>query len=186
LGNNAQMGSASQASLWSSAGSRGLGAPLPRAQNAALSSQSPQSDDIFSNAPSRLGASSQSSFRFGNQGNVGQASQASAGSSDDFPPLSRAGNGEISQDRGAAMLSNLGFGSQGGTPGPSLPANRANNGLLNALSANSRSAETRPPPGVGCPGKFHGRVRKFYHADIGQVRLGLKKQGEPRSKTMRA
>jgi CCR4-NOT transcription complex subunit 2 len=49
-------------------------------------------------------------------------------------------------------MSSLGFGSQAG-PG-SATSNRGN-GLLNALSANSRAIEARsPPPGIGAPGTF--------------------------------
>lgn len=44
-------------------------------------------------------------------------------------------------------MSSLGLGSIGGSSGPP-PSNRGN-GLLNALSANTRANEPRSPPGVG-------------------------------------
>lgn len=151
LSTNSQMSSANQASMWSTAGSR-LGGPIQRNQSTPLSSQQSNQEDLFSANSSRL-ASVQSSFRFGNQGNMsGQPSQAQSGSVDDFPPLNRTANGEIASDRGANLLSSLGFGPQAGSSVPA-PSNRGN-GLLNALSANTRASEIRSPPGVGAPGEL--------------------------------
>jgi CCR4-NOT transcription complex subunit 2 len=42
------------------------------------------------------------------------------------------------------LMATLGFGAQG-SPAPSLPGNRSGNGLLNALSANTRASEVRSP-----------------------------------------
>ncbi|KAH7189462.1 uncharacterized protein B0J16DRAFT_339689 [Fusarium flagelliforme] len=140
LSNNAQMSSASQSSMWSTAGSRNLGGPIQR--NQATPQQGGQ-DDMFSPTSSRVPGG----FRFGNQGNIGQQPQPS--SVDDFPPLNQTSNGEMGSDRTANLMSSLGFGSQAG-PGPST-SNRGN-GLLNALSANSRANEVRSPPGIGPPG----------------------------------
>jgi hypothetical protein len=42
-------------------------------------------------------------------------------------------------------MSSLGFGTQASTPTQSMPPSRTGNGLLNALSANSRAAEVRSP-----------------------------------------
>ncbi|KAF5020986.1 hypothetical protein F66182_6967 [Fusarium sp. NRRL 66182] len=148
LSNNAQMSNANQSSMWSTAGSRNLGGPIQRNQPTPISSQQGGQDDMFSPTSSR-GPSVQGGFRFGNQGNIGQPSQAQSSSVDDFPPLNQTSNGEIGSDRTASLMSSLGFGSQAG-PGPST-SNRVN-GLLNALSANSRSNEARSPPGIGAPG----------------------------------
>ncbi|KAF5248102.1 hypothetical protein FAUST_509 [Fusarium austroamericanum] len=140
LSNNAQMSNANQSSMWSTAGSRNLGGPIQR--NQATPQQGGQ-DDMFSPTSSRVPGG----FRFGNQGNIGQQPQPS--SVDDFPPLNQTSNGELGSDRTANLMSSLGFGSQAG-PGPST-SNRGN-GLLNALSANSRANEVRSPPGIGAPG----------------------------------
>lgn len=45
-------------------------------------------------------------------------------------------------------MSTLGFGAQGNTGGGSLQGIRAGNGLLNALSANSRTTDVRSPDGT--------------------------------------
>lgn len=145
LSGNPQMSNA-PASMWSTAGSRNLGAPPQRNAQTPLSSQQGGQDDLFS--PTSRVPSVQGSFRFGNQASIGQSSQVQSSSIDDFPPLNRTANGELGSDRGANLMSSLGFGSQG----VGLP-NRGN-GLLNALSANSRGSEVRSPPGVGAPGKI--------------------------------
>lgn len=147
LSNNPQMSNASAQSMWSTAGSRNPGGPVPRNQSAALGSQQGQ-EDLFS--PSSRGPPVQGGFRFGNQGNIGQSSQAQTGSIDDFPPLNRTANGDISSERAANLMSSLGFGPQAGASGH-VP-NRGN-GLLNAVSANSRANEARSPPGIGAPGR---------------------------------
>ncbi|KAH8194244.1 hypothetical protein TruAng_011590 [Truncatella angustata] len=154
LSNNSQLPSANHSSLWSTAGSRNVG-PIQRNQPTPLSSQQGQQDDMFS-APSRI-ASNQESFRFGGSGNAGQASRPQPGSIDDFPPLNNSNgndfrnrNGDIGQERGSNLMSQLGFGAQS-SPGSSLSGSRAGNGLLNALSANTRANETRSPD-TGAPG----------------------------------
>ncbi|KIL92831.1 hypothetical protein FAVG1_04012 [Fusarium avenaceum] len=135
------MSNANQSSMWSTAGSRNLGGPIQRNQP---TTQQGGQDDMFSPTSSRA----QGSFRFGNQGSIGQPAQPT--SVDEFPPLNRTSNGEIGPDRTTSLMSSLGFGSQAG-PG-SATSNRGN-GLLNALSANSRAIEARsPPPGIGAPG----------------------------------
>ncbi|EWY96873.1 hypothetical protein FOQG_10201 [Fusarium oxysporum f. sp. raphani 54005] len=141
LSNNAQMSNPNQSSMWSTAGSRNLGGPSPR--NQATPQQGGQ-DDMFSPTSSR----GQGGFRFGNQGNIGQQTQSS--SVDDFPPLNQTSNGEMGSDRTASLMSSLGFSSQAAGAGPS--ASNRGNGLLNALSANSRANEARSPPGIGAPG----------------------------------
>ena len=99
---------------------------------------------MFSPSVSRI-SSQHGSFRFGNQGASSQQTQPT--SADDFPPLNRNGNGEIGSER----MSSLGFGSQAGSTTGPMQSNRGN-GLLNALSANSRTSEVRSPPGIGVPG----------------------------------
>lgn len=151
LSNNSQLSNANQASMWSGAGSRNIGGPIQRNQPTPLSSQQGGQDDLFSPTSSRM-PPVQGSFRFGNQGNMGaQSSQAQSTSIDDFPPLNRTANGEIGSERGANLMSSLGFGPPTGAPGPA-PNNRGN-GLLNALSATSRVGEVRSPPGVGVLGE---------------------------------
>ncbi|KAI1083525.1 hypothetical protein F5B20DRAFT_527362 [Whalleya microplaca] len=152
LSNNSQLPSANSSSLWSTGGSRSMGGPIQRNQPTPLSQQG-QQDEFFS--PSRM-SSGQGQFRFGNQNNVTQSSQPQPNSIDDFPPLNnsslRNGNGEIGGERGASLMSSLGFGSQGSTtPGP-LQGTRSGNGLLNALSANTRTTDVRSPDGSSAPG----------------------------------
>jgi CCR4-NOT transcription complex subunit 2 len=145
LSNNPQLGNAGQTSMWSTHG-RNLGAPLTRNhQPASPSSTQPtqQQDDIFSTS-SRL-SSAQGSFRFGNQASVGQGPQSQATSVDEFPPLNRNANGDIGQERGTNLMANFGFGSTGAGPSTSGQPSRAGNGLLNALSANSRATDGRSP-----------------------------------------
>ncbi|KAK8118841.1 uncharacterized protein PG998_003467 [Apiospora kogelbergensis] len=165
LSNNAQLPSTSQSSLWSSAGNRTM-PPIQRNQGTPLSQQG--QEDIFSS--SRLG-SNQGSFRFGgSQGSVGQPSQQPQPSSiDDFPPLNnnnnsgfRNGNGDIGQERGSNLMSTLGFGATT-SPAPGMQGSRAGNGLLNALSENSRSGQVRSPdvsnaPGSGRPQDSRGAI----------------------------
>lgn len=139
LSNNAQLGNAGQSNLWASGG-RNAAAPIPRNQGTPISSQqSQQQDDLFSTS-SRL-SSAQGSFRFGNPPSATQGSQSQATSVDEFPPLNRNANGEIGQERGANLMSGFAFGSAAGAPAPAVQANRTGNGLLNALSANSRATE---------------------------------------------
>ena len=138
---------AGQSSMWSSAGTRNLGTPSlqQRGQNTPLSAQAGQGEDLFSSG-ARL-SSNQSSFRFGNQGSIGQSSQAQSSSADEFPPLNRNANGEIGQERGSSgLMASLGFGAQT-APSSSSQSGRVSNGLLSALSANARAAEARSPVG---------------------------------------
>jgi CCR4-NOT transcription complex subunit 2 len=135
LSNNSQISSSGQASMWSMAGSRNTGVPVQRNQGTPQATAQQNDQNDFFSASSRI-ASNQGSFRFGSQASANQSSQVQAGAPDDFPPLNRNGNGDIGQDRGASLMSTIGFGAQG---------SRAGNGLLNALSANSRSSEVRSP-----------------------------------------
>lgn len=130
--------------MWSTGG-RNLGAPNSLNRNQANTTQAPQSDDVFNNGNSRLtSASGQSSFRFGNQ--ASQNSQAQRSSVDDFPPLNRNANGDIGQERGNnSIASNFGFGAPGAASSSGAQAGGAGNGLLNALTANSRTSDTRSP-----------------------------------------
>src|SRR5688572_25658630 len=142
------MSSSNPASMWSSTGSRNMSGPIPRNQSTPMSSQQAQ-DDPFSQASSRLQGGNQSAFRYGNQANASPATQAQPASNDDpFPPLNRNAGGEIGSERGQNLMASLGFGGQNGAQAVSAPSNRGN-GLLNALSANSRASEGRSPPGIG-------------------------------------
>ena len=136
--------------MWSNAsnnGSRNISAPVPRNQGTPLSTQTGQ-DELFSPPAGRM-ASQQGSFRFGNQGSVPSSSQPTQQNAvDEFPPLNRNGSAEMDPER----MSSLGFGSQAG-PVPGAAQSNRGNGLLNALSANSRASEARSPPGIGAPGK---------------------------------
>lgn len=146
LSNNAQLPGATQPSMWGGQAARNLGGP---SRNPSVSiPQQTQQDDVFSPV-SRL-SSGQNSFRFGSQASIGQSQQPQASGGDEFPPLNnRNGNGEIGQERNANLMAGLGgFGSQGGVTSPSAQANRSGNGLLNAVTANARTAEVRSPVGT--------------------------------------
>lgn len=134
--------------MWSAQGPRNLGGAVHRGTGTPLSVQN-QQDDLFA---SRL-SSAQGSFRFGNQGTVVQASQGQSGIADEFPPLNRVANGDIGgQERGGNLMSSLGFGVQGAGAGSAMHgANRAGNGLLNALSATSRAADGERPSAIARP-----------------------------------
>ncbi|TQN72084.1 General negative regulator of transcription subunit 2, partial [Colletotrichum shisoi] len=139
LSNNAHMNTSGQSNMWSSTASRNLGGgggPVPRNQQSTpLSAQSTQ-DELFPPTSARQGA-----FRFGGQNSGGPAPQAQSNPVDDFPPLNRNANGEIGGERGANLMPSLGFGNQASPSPAAIPPPRsagAGNGLLNALSANSR------------------------------------------------
>lgn len=138
--------------MWATttAGARGLGGPIARNSATPLSAQPTAQDDIYaSSASTRAGG-----FRYANQANVGQTSQAQP--ADDFPPLGRSANGEIGGERGANLMSSLGFGAQNAqssaASGPAASSRAAGNGLLNALSANNRSTDGASPSGSNDPG----------------------------------
>ncbi|KAJ2979439.1 hypothetical protein NQ176_g3250 [Zarea fungicola] len=135
LSNNAQLGGASQASMWSTAGSRNVSAPVQRNQPTPVSSQ--HAEELF-NSNSRSTAT-HGSLRFGNP--TGQ--QVTPSSVDDFPPLNRTVNGE---ERSASLMSSLGLSAQ--ATSPSSGSGNRGNGLLNALSANNRANEPRPQSSV--------------------------------------
>ncbi|KAI0914911.1 CobW/HypB/UreG, nucleotide-binding domain-containing protein [Ustulina deusta] len=146
LSNNSQLSSGNPSSLWAG-GSRSMGGAIQRNQPTPHSQQS-QHDDFFQS--SRVNTN-QGAFRFGNQASLSQSSQPQPNSIDEFPPLNnnlRNGDGEIGQERGSTLMSTLGFGAQGNTGGGSLQGIRAGNGLLNALSANSRTTDVRSPDGT--------------------------------------
>ncbi|KAK3379914.1 hypothetical protein B0T24DRAFT_613451 [Lasiosphaeria ovina] len=148
LSNTSQMSASNQSSMWSTGGSRNVGGAVHRGSGTPLSQQS-QQDDLF--VSSRV-ASNQGSFRFGTQGSAAQTSQTQSSANDEFPPLNRNANGDIGgQDRTANLMSSLGFGSQTTTPTSAIHTSRAGNGLLNAVSANSRAAEARSPTSVVRP-----------------------------------
>ncbi|KAI6288527.1 hypothetical protein MCOR28_008268 [Pyricularia oryzae] len=147
LSGNSQLSNQSQSSMWSTGGARNLGGPAPiqRNQPTPLSQQQNQQEDMYT-PPTRL-PTDQGSFRFGNQASIGQTAQSQQNAVDDFPPLNRNPNGEIGRERGGpSLMSSLGFAPPSGNGTTSAQqTSRAANGLLNALSANSRSTETRSP-----------------------------------------
>ncbi|RFU78749.1 hypothetical protein TARUN_3455 [Trichoderma arundinaceum] len=144
LSNNSQLPSTTQGSMWSTAGSRNISGPVQRSQPTPGSSQQAGQDDLFGPPSSRM-QSNQGPFRFG-----AQPAQVQPNSVDDFPPLNRTSNGEIGSERGANLMSSLGFSPQ--NPGSSGPMqNNGGNGLLNALTATNRANEVRSPPAIGTP-----------------------------------
>ncbi|KAK1256084.1 hypothetical protein MKX07_008343 [Trichoderma sp. CBMAI-0711] len=144
LSNNSQIPSTTQGSMWSTAGSsRTISGPIQRNQPAPGPSQQGGQDDLFGPPSSRMQQSSQGPFRFGPQ-----PTQVQPSSVDDFPPLNRTSNGEIGSERGASLMSSLGFNPQ--NPGSSGPMqNNGGNGLLNALTATNRANEARSSPAIG-------------------------------------
>ncbi|KAI3397768.1 hypothetical protein diail_10421 [Diaporthe ilicicola] len=151
LSNNAPFAGTANQGLWAGQAARNLGGPGagPRTPASAMPQAQAQQDDLFSPA-SRL-PSSQNSFRFGSQASISQAQQQpqpSGSGGDEFPPLNRNGNGEIGQDRVASIMSGLNLGSQGPGAPSSTQARGSGNGLLNAVTANSRASEARSPVGT--------------------------------------
>lgn len=143
LSNTAQAANSSQGGMWSaggSIGSRGVSG-VSRQGSTPLPPQA-QQEDMFTGAAGRLPP--QNVFRFGNQSNINanSPSQAAPSSVDDFPPLNRSG-GDLGPERGASLMSALGFGSQTTSAAASGQTNRAENGLLSALSANRGASEGR-------------------------------------------
>ncbi|KAK2613623.1 hypothetical protein N8I77_000525 [Diaporthe amygdali] len=143
LSNNAPFSGAANQGLWAGQAARNLGGPGTGPRTPASAMPQSQQDDLFSPA-SRL-PSSQNSFRFGSQASIGQAQQPQPSGGDEFPPLNRNGNGEIGQDRVANIMSGLNLGSQGSS---STQARGSGNGLLNAVTANTRASEARSPVGT--------------------------------------
>jgi hypothetical protein len=118
-----------------------------------------QQDEMFS-PPSRL-QPSQNSFRFSSQASIGQGQQSQTSGGDEFPPLNRNGNGEISQDRVASLMSSVNLGSQGPVASSSTQARGSGNGLLNAVTANTRAAEARSPVGMADSDPFKYRLPRL-------------------------
>ncbi|KAL7796596.1 hypothetical protein V8C37DRAFT_372336 [Trichoderma ceciliae] len=144
LSNNSQLPSTTLGSMWSTAGSRNISGPIQRSQPTPGSSQQGGQDDLFGPPSSRM-QSNQGPFRFG-----AQPAQVQPSSVDDFPPLNRTSNGEIGSERGANLMSSLGFSPQNtGSSGP-MQSN-GGNGLLNALTATNRANDARSPPAIGTP-----------------------------------
>ncbi|CAN8102730.1 unnamed protein product [Discula destructiva] len=149
LNNNPQMAGANQpsSSMWGGGGgqaARHLGGPQ-RNPNASIPPPG-QQEDPFS-AVSRL-SSGQNSFRYGSQAGMGQPPQSQPTGGEEFPPLARNGNGEIGQERSSSLVSAMGgmsFGPQSGMAQASAQAGRSGNGLLNAVTAQARTAEARSP-----------------------------------------
>jgi CCR4-NOT transcription complex subunit 2 len=62
--------------------------------------------------------------------------------------LNRNGNGDIGQERVAGMMPGLNLGSQTAVASPPGQARSSGNGLLNAVTANTRASEARSPVGM--------------------------------------
>ncbi|KAL1879364.1 hypothetical protein VTK73DRAFT_7095 [Phialemonium thermophilum] len=152
LSNSSQLSGNNPSAMWSAAGSRSLAGAVPRGQGTPLPSQPTPQEELY-NSSSRM-PSAQGSFRFGNP-NVTQG-QATAG--DEFPPLGRNANGEIGQERASNLMASLGLNTQGTVSSASMPASRTGNGLLNALSANTRTADVRSPTAVTRPQDSRGTI----------------------------
>ncbi|KAM3558686.1 hypothetical protein ARSEF4850_004482 [Beauveria asiatica] len=115
LSNNSQLGNTSQASMWSTAGSRNVSAPVQRNQPTPVSSQHTGQEEFYNSNP--RSTANHGSLRFGNQ--PGQ--QVTPSSVDDFPPLNRTVNGE---ERSASLMSSLGISAQS-APSPGLTGSSA-------------------------------------------------------------
>ncbi|CEJ84657.1 hypothetical protein VHEMI03541 [[Torrubiella] hemipterigena] len=150
LSNNPQLGNAQSASMWASGAARNVSAPIQRNQATTGSLQHPNHDDVFHSSSSRAG---QGSFRFGSHGAATPSVQQQTTAVEEFPPLNRTANGESGVDRTANLMSSLGISSLGQG---SIGAQNRGNGLLNAVSANSRASEPRSPPGVGSSSRRQG------------------------------
>lgn len=147
LSNNPQMAGTNQpSSMWNnSQPARHLGGP--QRNPSAPIPPAVQQDDPFSPG-SRL-SSSQNSFRYGSQASMGQPQQPQPTGGEEFPPLAR--NGDIGQERNANLASAMGalsFGSQAAVASSSSQPSRSGNGLLNAVTAQARTAEARSPVGM--------------------------------------
>lgn len=167
-GNQPQQSSSSGQSTWAMPGLRGLNQattqqpsqqPLLSMQQQVQGQQQSQQkqDDLFASS-SQL-AAPQASFRFRSQPAVGPSSQPQANTTDEFPPLSRNINGEIGQDRSLGLLQNVNFAAPSSGSvfgGPSGSQATRNNGLLNALSGNSRAPLQNAR--IASPGTMGGMV----------------------------
>ncbi|PHH72279.1 hypothetical protein CDD82_6053 [Ophiocordyceps australis] len=127
LSNNSQL-NASQATMWSNAGSRNLSGPVQRNQSTPVSGPTAGQDDLFAATSSRM-PPHQGSFRSRGPESKSAACQSFLASLECPSPLVRAG-----------------FGPQ--NPSSTHVQSHRGNGLLNALSANNRANEARTPPGV--------------------------------------
>ena len=136
-----------------------------------------QQDDLFS--PSSRLPSSQNSFRFGSQASIGQAQQPQPSGGDEFPPLNRNGNGEIGQDRVASLMSGLNLGSQGQVASSATQIRGSGNGLLNAVTANTRASEARSP--VGTVGSL---LKIPFHVSLNFLQVLDRQKDGPRSPRM--
>jgi CCR4-NOT transcription complex subunit 2 len=160
--------------MWSTAGSR----PVQRSQPTSGTPQPPAAqDEMFASGASRM-PNGQAAFRFGNQGSIlPQQPHVPPSSIDDFPPLNGTANGEPPSERSSNLMSTLGFAPPNGQGSGPVQPNRGN-GLLNALSANSRTSEPRASPGDGAPGKVSVMDFRDQTAD---PRVGLTRPQDAKS-----
>ncbi|RCI09771.1 hypothetical protein L249_4056 [Ophiocordyceps polyrhachis-furcata BCC 54312] len=146
LATNSQLSTAGQATMWSATGSRNPNGPVQRNQSIPVTTPSSGQDDLFNPAPSRV-PPNQGSFFSTKKGLTAAVTRGQQGSVDD---PNKAANGYLRSERGANAMT-LGFGGPQNTSPAHAPAHKGN-GLLNALSANSRANEARSPPGGGASG----------------------------------
>ncbi|KAM4056856.1 NOT2 / NOT3 / NOT5 family protein [Hirsutella rhossiliensis] len=144
LSNNSQLNSGNQGSMWSASGSRNPNGPVQRNQPTPVSSQTTGQDDLFSPAPSSRMPPNQGLSPFGTRMHASATSQTQMSG---IATPRKAAIGEMSSKIIANKSSYLGFGPQ--NTGPTHVQTHRGNGLLNALSANSRANEARSPPGAG-------------------------------------
>ncbi|KAH0543439.1 hypothetical protein FGG08_002204 [Glutinoglossum americanum] len=149
----------SSQAAWASAPQRGT--PVQRPQpnsnnNQATTAQQQQQDDLFPSASQF--ASGLDDFRssaFGGQARqMAGSGQPQTGNIDEFPPLGRAGNGEIGQDRRGSLMQSVGFGghANGAGFGPGLlqpQSLQTRSGLLSTISGHQEQTRQAGLPSAG-------------------------------------
>ncbi|EQL03429.1 NOT2/NOT3/NOT5 family protein [Ophiocordyceps sinensis CO18] len=145
LSNNSGLNSGSQGCMWSASGPRNPNGPVQRNQSTPVSSQPTGHDDLFNPAPSSRMPLNQGLSPFGTHMHATSHAQMSGIATPRKAAISEMGPYTV-----ANKSSSTGFGSQ--NTGPTHVQAHRGNGLLNALSANSRANEARSPPGAGSSG----------------------------------
>lgn len=147
LSNNSQLSSGNPGSMWSAAGSRNPNGPVQRNQSTPASNQPTAPDDLFNPIPSSRVQPNQGLSPFSTRMRASATSQAQMSGMDHLAASSRAAKSKPGAERVANKSHQLGFGPQ--NTGPTHVQAYRGNGLLNALSANSRANEARSP--IGAP-----------------------------------
>lgn len=133
--------------MWSASGPRNPNGPVQRNQSTPVSSQPTGHDDLFNPAPSSRMPLNQGLSPFGTHMHATSHAQMSGIATPRKAAISEMGPYTV-----ANKSSSTGFGSQ--STGPTHVQAHRGNGLLNALSANSRANEARSPPGAGSSGSL--------------------------------